>query len=363
MATAFMLVIVIIASFASHSLSNNLEVIMARVTNYTRTRIELLQKQGLHPAEILRLLKTKGLAVSLASVVRIIKKLKTTGSVANLPRSGRPAKISDEAKVFIDQQMRKDDEMTSCRIKKKLAKRGTDVSSSTVRRARMQLGWTLQRTGYCQLIRDVNKTKRLEFAQRVLESEDTFHNVIFSDESSISLTQYRRTCYRKIDEPAKRKPKPKHPLKVHVWAGISKHGATKVCIFDGIMDADLFCNILESTLVPFVREKLPDHRFVQDNDPKHTSRRAQAFYEEKNINWWRTPPESPDLNPIENLWHELKFYLESKVKPRNKQELVDGIKKFWERKVTAEKCVKYIDHVLYKAIPAIIESGGAATKF
>ena len=259
--------------------------------------------------------------------------------------------------------MRKDDEMTSCRIKKKLAKRGIDVNSSTVRRARTQLGWTLQRTGYCQLIRDVNKTKLLEFARRVLESEGTFHNVIFSDESSMSLTQYRRTCYRKVDEPGKRKPKPKHPLKVHVWAGISKHGATKVCIFDGIMDADLFCNILESTLVPFVRENLPDHRFVQDNDPKHTSRRAQAFYEEKNINWWRTPLESPDLNPIENLWHELKFYLESKVKPRNKQKLVDGIKKNWERKVTAEKCVQYIDHVLYKAIPAIIESGGAATKF
>ena len=42
---------------------------------------------------------------------------------------------------------------------------------------------------------------------------------------------------------------------------------------------------------------------------------------------------------------------------------MDGIKKFWERKVTAEKCIKYIDHVLNKAIPAIIESGGAATKF
>ena len=220
---------------------------MAKVTNYTRTRIELLQRQGLHPGEILRLLKTEGLAVSLASVVRIIKKLKTTSSVANLRRSGRPAKISDEAKVFIDQQMRKDDEMTSCRIKKKLAKHGIDVSSSTVRRARTQLGWTLQWTGYCQLIRDVNKTKRLEFARRVLESEDTFHNIIFSDESSISLTQYRRTCYRKVDEPGKRKPKPKHPLKVHVWAGISNYGATKVCIFDGIMDADLFCNIFPSS--------------------------------------------------------------------------------------------------------------------
>ena len=51
------------------------------------------------------------------------------------------------------------------------------------------------------------------------------------------------------------------------------------------------------------------------------------------------------------------------MKPRNKQELVDGIKKFWAKKVTPEKCAKYIDHVLYKAIPAVVEAQGAATKF
>ena len=124
--------------------------------------------------------------------------------------------------------MRSNDEMTSAQIQKKLAKRGVAVSSSTVRRSRKQQGWTLQRTAYCQLIRDANKVKRLEYAQRIMESGDTFHNVIFSDECSISLVQYRRTCYRKVDEPTKRKPKPKHPLKVHVWAGISRHGATNM---------------------------------------------------------------------------------------------------------------------------------------
>ena len=253
---------------------------MPKVSTYTRTRIELLHKQGLHPAGIFASLKSEGLSVSFPSVTRIIKKLHITV---------RPQKLSIEAKAFIDQQMRNNDEMTSAQIKKKLAKHGVAVSSSTVRRSRKQQGWTLQRTRYCQLIRDANKIKQLEYTQRVLESGDTFHNVIFSDECSISLAHYRHTCYQKFDEPTKRKPKPKHPLKVHVWAGISRHGATEICIFDGIMDADLFCNILETTLVPFIRERLPDHRFFQDNDPKHTSRRAQTFFEEHNINCWRTP--------------------------------------------------------------------------
>jgi len=69
---------------------------------------------------------------------------------------------------------------------------------------------------------------------------------------------------------------------------------------------------------------------------------------------------STQLNP---LWHELKFYLESKVKPHKKQELVDGIKKFWERKIMRERCAKYIDHVLHKVLPTVLEAQGAATKY
>ena len=97
---------------------------------------------------------------------------------------------------------------------------------------------------------------------------------------------------------------------------------------------------------------------MQDNDPKHTSRVAKVFLEENRINWWRTPPESPDLNPIEDLWHELKFYLESRVKPRTKQELIDSIKKYWSKKVTVRKWNKYTDQFLHKAIPDVIAGGG-----
>lgn len=134
--------------------------------------------------------------------------------------------------------------------------------------------------------------------------------------------------------------RPKHPAKVHVWAGISLRGPTKICIFDGVMDAYLFIEILDSTLVPFIAEKYPGgHRLMQDNDPKHTSLYAQSFYDEKGINWWRTPAESPDINPIENMWHELKEYIRREVKPHTKDELVTGIRQFWKT-VNVDKCTR-----------------------
>ncbi len=53
---------------------------------------------------------------------------------------------------------------------------------------------------------------------------------------------------------------------------------------------------------------------MQNNDPKHTSRLAKSFAE-NGVNWWHTPPESPDANSIENLWHELKVSKINKLNP------------------------------------------------
>ena len=97
-------------------------------------------------------------------------------------------------------------------------------------------------------------------------------------------------------------------MKIHVWAGISMNGRTDLVMFDGIMDAQLYVRILRAALIPSTRRLYPDgnYLFMQDNDPKHTSRCAREFFADNGIEWWKTPPESPDLNPIENLWHELK---------------------------------------------------------
>ena len=128
------------------------------------------------------------------------------------------------------------------------------------------------------------------------------------------------------------------------------------------MDAGLYIQVLEQTLLPFLEGVCPDgHRFMADNDPKHTSRAARAYLEQKQVIWWRTPAESPDLNPIENMWHELKEFMRREVKPKIKQELIDGIEQFWAT-VDVAKCTRYIRH-LRKVIPKVIELQGAATGY
>ena len=151
-------------------------------------------------------------------------------------------------------------------------------------------------------------------------------------------------------------------MKVHVWAGISLRGATSICIFEGKMNAELYGNILQQALIPFINQVYPSgHKLMQDNDPKHTSRYIQAFFEQRNINWWKTPPESPDCNPIENLWHELKEYMKREIKPHTKDELISGIEEFWNT-VDKDKCKKYIRH-LRKVLPRAVELNGDATGY
>ena len=261
--------------------------------------------RGVTIKSIVTTYEKRGEFVCRQTIWRWLKHYIANGSWSPLPRSGRPTKLIREALDFIESTMQSDDETTAQELVVKLRGLGCSLSKRTVLKGRKELGWTQRGAAYYQLIRDVNKQKRLEWA--LAHRNDDFHNVIWTDETTVQMESHRRFCCRKKGQKPRYKPRPKHPTKVHVWAGISWSGSTKVCVFDGIMNAEFYVDILSRCLVPFCQQVYPNgHRFMQDNDPKHTSRRAKSFFEDNGINWWRTPPESPDANPIENLWHELK---------------------------------------------------------
>lgn len=95
--------------------------------------------------------------------------------------------------------MVRDDETTACQIHKILCcDMGYNISIWTIFCCRKELGWTFCGSAYCQLIRASNKVKRFDWVKQFLdEAEDGFHDVIFTDESSIQLETYKRYCFRK----------------------------------------------------------------------------------------------------------------------------------------------------------------------
>ena len=158
---------------------------------------------------------------------------------------------------------------------------------------------------------------------------EDFDDAIFTDESTIQLEHHSRLCFRRHHMPRLLKQRGKHPVKIHVWGGISKRGAANIIMFTGIMNAERLGRIFEVVLLPFVRDHFCDgHRLQQDNDPKHASGYIDDFFKENGINWWPTPPESPDLNRIENIWGSLKQYLRNTYKSKNLVQLKEGIQQF-----------------------------------
>ena len=330
------------------------------LTAYCKQRIiQLYFERRISYGNVAKVLAAEGFRVPKRTVWVTIQKYKTHGTISRLPGSGRPFKLTREMLDAVEERMKQDDETTATQLVKMLGERGFKISTPTVERARKTLGWTFHGSRYCQLIRNANKEKRVQWAKDNLHS--SFDDVVWTDESTIQLENNRTFSYRKVGSAPKPKPRAKHPFKVMVWAGISKKGATNICLLGCSVNSAVYQEVLRTHLLPFLRERLPNGRFQQDNAPCHTSKATHKFFQANRIKVLKTPPKNPDLNPIENLWHEMKHFIRTTAKSRNKEELLQGIHSFWAT-VTPEKCCRYIEH-LRKVMPKVIEVNGEATGY
>ncbi|KAJ8034171.1 hypothetical protein HOLleu_20897 [Holothuria leucospilota] len=202
-----------------------------QIPNPVRSRIVTLHTEGMSNTAIKQKLDGEGQNVHRTGILRVIRRFKTTGTTNDRARSGRPKKCSPVIETLIDKLLQENDELTSPDLQREILKEtGLRISLTTIKTTRRKIGWVCTGTKYCQLIRKPNMRKRLVFAPNCLSTNETFERVIFSDECSIELNQHALLTFRKEGDTSRRKlkPKAKHPVKVHVWAGISTEGVNSL---------------------------------------------------------------------------------------------------------------------------------------
>ncbi len=369
----FFSILLLILLFITTCLSNDWSAIIgSRVPYYARHRIVSLRCQHQFSFVLIaNILAKEGFSITVKTVRCIYNRWKEMSNFVDKQRSGQPSKIPYGVRHFIDHCMTRDNELTARHLCSLIGKRFTHsdgmpkltISERTVQRLRKSLGWTYANIKYCQMIRLANRPKRVEFCEEMLCSGEKFENVLFTDECTVQLERHKRKAFVKNGHKHMvLRSKAKHPVKVHIWAGISWQGATKIVIFNGKcrMNSELFCRVIKEVYVPFAKktyDAIKNCHLQMDNAPFHTSKFTRIYLTDEEIQTIAWPPESPDLNVIELVWHQLKEYLRSTTKPANLSELKAGIKQFWHEKITKKQCQNYINHI-HNAMPKVIAAKG-----
>lgn len=312
----------------------------------------------------------KTVGKSKSSVQYVINHYGETGTIKNKPRSGRPKLLSDNTKRYIVRKIKANPKLSAPKIVDELSLNlSVNVSNSTVRNVLRENNYHGRTARRKPLISEINRKKRQEFARMHKNKDATFWNrVLFSDESKFNIfgSDGRGKVWRKPNEELNKKnltPTVKHGGgSVMVWGCMAASGVGKLQFIDGIMDRWVYLNILKNNLKESAAALSigRDFIFQQDNDPKHTAMIIKEWLLYNVPKQLNSPPQSPDLNPIEHLWDDLERRIR-KHTITNKQALRNCLQEEWS-KIGTEVTQNLVDS-MPKRLQHVIQAKGNPTKY
>ncbi len=218
------------------------------------------------------------------------------------------------------------------------------------------------------LLNQRQRQKRLTWAvEKKNWTVAQWSKVLFSDESKfcISFGNQGPRVWRKSGEaqnPCCLKSSVKFPQSVMIWAAMSSAGVGPLCFLKSTVNAAIYQEILEHFMLLSADKLYGDADFIfqQDLAPAHTAKGTKSWFNDHGVTVLDWPANSPDLNPIENLWGIVKRKMRD-TRPNNVDELMATVKETCAS-IPPQQCHKLITS-MPRRIEAVIKAKGAPTKY